>query len=617
MSVLDRIPKRRQESKYKRLSRIYYNRMFPRRHDALEVAWSVFVGVFIGVSPTFGVAIIMTVATCALFKLPKVPGVIADFVANPVTQFGFFYPAGYALGCAIVQPEAISFDFLKEFEQVSWSNFGTIMGNLWHNASGHLFAFLVGIEIIATITGFIFFFIAYFVVGYRKKKWLAAKTGYIHNLIAEDEVLIKETRNKGKKPMMHIYPFKALRPVDPAEAKNISALPYDVMNRAEAKEMAQGLPHSYLRVTRSELELDDSLDAYDPKVYAHARENLDKMIADGVIAHDKKDCLYIYRQTMNGREQYGLVCCVPAEDYFNGTIKKHELTRADKEEDRLRHVLGTNANTGPVFLTYRDEGQFELLADVIKTAPTYDFVTEADGFGHTVWVIEDDAKIAAIRKAFEAVPVSYIADGHHRSAAGARAASYRAEEAKKAGTYTGEEEFNRYLAILFPSTQLKILDYNRVLKSLNGRTPEQLMAEMEKVFDIAPLAEMQSPAKQNQVNFYMGGKWYACTFKAEYLQNLGPVDSLDVALLQKLILKPLFDVDDPRTSKNIDFVGGIRGLGELVKRVDSGECACAFAMYPTTLDQLMNIADAGEIMPPKSTWFEPKLRDGLLVHTLD
>ncbi|MCL4103089.1 DUF1015 family protein [Fibrobacter sp. HC4] len=617
MSVLDRIPKRRQESKYKRLSRIYYNRMFPRRHDALEVAWSVFVGVFIGVSPTFGVAIIMTVATCALFKLPKVPGVIADFVANPVTQFGFFYPAGYALGCAIVQPEAISFDFLKEFEQVSWSNFGTIMGNLWHNASGHLFAFLVGIEIIATITGFIFFFIAYFVVGYRKKKWLAAKTGYIHNLIAEDEVLIKETRNKGKKPMMHIYPFKALRPVDPAEAKNISALPYDVMNRAEAKEMAQGLPHSYLRVTRSELELDDSLDAYDPKVYAHARENLDKMIADGVIAHDKKDCLYIYRQTMNGREQYGLVCCVPAEDYFNGTIKKHELTRADKEEDRLRHVLGTNANTGPVFLTYRDEGQFALLADVIKTAPTYDFVTEADGFGHTVWVIEDDAKIAAIRKAFEAVPVSYIADGHHRSAAGARAASYRAEEAKKAGTYTGDEEFNRYLAILFPSTQLKILDYNRVLKSLNGRTPEQLMAEMEKVFDIAPLAEMQSPAKQNQVNFYMGGKWYACSFKAEYLQNLGPVDSLDVALLQKLILKPLFDVDDPRTSKNIDFVGGIRGLGELVKRVDSGECACAFAMYPTTLDQLMNIADAGEIMPPKSTWFEPKLRDGLLVHTLD
>lgn len=613
MSVLDRIPKRRQESKYKRLGRVYFNRMFPRRHDALEVAWSVFVGVFIGVSPTFGVALIMTVAFCALFKLPKVPGIIADFVANPVTQFGFFYPSGYALGCAIMKPEAINFDFLEEFKRVSWSNFGEIMGNLWHNASGHLFAFLVGIEIIATITGFIFFVIAYVVVCHRKKKWLAEKTGFIHNLIAEDEVLIKESRNKGK-PMMHIYPFKALRPVNPAEAETISALPYDVMNRAEAKEMAKGLPHSYLRVTRAELELDDSVDAYDPKVYAHARENMEKMIADGVIAHDKKDCLYVYRQTMNGREQYGLVCCVPAADYFNGIIKKHELTRADKEEDRLRHVLATNANTGPVFLTYRDEGQFDVFGAVTKRPPVYDFVSKGDGFGHTVWVIDNDEEIAAIRKSFEAVPVSYIADGHHRSAAGARAASYRAEQNPD---NKGDEEYNRYLAILFPSTQLKILDYNRVLKDLNGRTPEQLMAEMEKVFDIAPLAEMQSPAKQNQVNFYMGGKWYACSFKDEYLQNLGPVDSLDVALLQKLVLKPLFDIDDPRTSKRIDFVGGIRGLGELVKRVDSGECACAFAMYPTTLDQLMNIADAGEIMPPKSTWFEPKLRDGLLVHTLD
>ena len=317
---------------------------------------------------------------------------------------------------------------------------------------------------------------------------------------------------------------------------------------------------------------------------------------------------------MNGREQYGLVCCVPAADYFNGIIKKHELTRADKEEDRLRHVLATNANTGPVFLTYRDQGQFDVFGAVTKRKPIYDFVSKGDGFGHTVWIIDDDAEIEAIRKSFEAVPVSYIADGHHRSAAGARAASYRAEQNPN---NTGDEEYNRYLAILFPSTQLKILDYNRVLKDLNGRTPEQLMDEMKKVFDIAELDKMQSPAKQNQVNFYMGGKWYACTFKAQFLKNLGPVDSLDVALLQKLILKPLFDIDDPRTSKRIDFVGGIRGLGELVKRVDSGECACAFAMYPTTLDQLMNIADAGEIMPPKSTWFEPKLRDGLLVHSLD
>ena len=613
MSDLDNSQKRRQEPKFKRLSRIYYNRMFPRRQDALRVAFSVAAGVFIGIWPTIGVAILLTLAFCAAFRLPKVPGVVASFVANPVTQFGFFYPAGYYIGCSMIHPDKINFDFLSEMEGLSFKNCVTVVRNLLQNAPDHFLAFMIGITIVAAVFALAFFVAAYFIVSYRKKKWIAGKTGYIHNLIAEDQVIIKESRNKGK-PMMHIYPFKALRPVNPDEAKNISALPYDVMNRAEAKEMAKGLPHSYLRVTRAELELDDSVDAYDPKVYAHARENLDKMIADGVIAYDKKDCLYVYRQTMNGREQYGLVCCVPAADYFNGIIKKHELTRADKEEDRLRHVLDTNANTGPVFLTYRDQGQFDVFGAVTKRKPVYDFVSDGDGFGHTVWVIDDDAEIAAIRKAFEAVPVSYIADGHHRSAAGARAASYRAEQNPK---NTGEEEYNRYLAILFPSTQLKILDYNRVLKDLNGRTPDELMAEMGKVFDIAPLAGMESPAKQNQVNFYMGGKWYACTFKAQFLKNLGPVDSLDVALLQKLILKPLFDIDDPRTSKRIDFVGGIRGLGELVKRVDSGECACAFAMYPTTLDQLMNIADAGEIMPPKSTWFEPKLRDGLLVHSLD
>ena len=613
MSDLDNSQKRRQEPKFKRLSRIYYNRMFPRRQDALRVAFSVAAGVFIGIWPTIGVAILLTLAFCAAFRLPKVPGVVASFVANPVTQFGFFYPAGYYIGCSMIHPDKINFDFLSEMEGLSFKNCVTVVRNLLQNAPDHFLAFMIGITIVAAVFALAFFVAAYFIVSYRKKKWIAGKTGYIHNLIAEDQVIIKESRNKGK-PMMHIYPFKALRPVNPDEAKNISALPYDVMNRAEAKEMAKGLPHSYLRVTRAELELDDSVDAYDPKVYAHARENLDKMIADGVIAYDKKDCLYVYRQTMNGREQYGLVCCVPAADYFNGIIKKHELTRADKEEDRLRHVLDTNANTGPVFLTYRDQGQFDVFGAVTKRKPVYDFVSDGDGFGHTVWVIDDDAEIAAIRKAFEAVPVSYIADGHHRSAAGARAASYRAEQNPK---NTGEEEYNRYLAILFPSTQLKILDYNRVLKDLNGRTPDELMAEMGKVFDIAPLAGMESPAKQNQVNFYMGGKWYSCTFKAQFLKNLGPVDSLDVALLQKLILKPLFDIDDPRTSKRIDFVGGIRGLGELVKRVDSGECACAFAMYPTTLDQLMNIADAGEIMPPKSTWFEPKLRDGLLVHSLD
>lgn len=604
--------KKSNESRFKRISRVYFNRMFPKRMDAFLVSLSVFAGVFIGIWPTIGVAIILTVAVCALFRLPKVPGVVASFVANPLTQFGFFYPAGYFIGKKILQPAQISFDFLKEIEGVSFRNVTDVVSKLWTEAAGHLLAFLLGITIVAFVFGLAFGIAAYFIVSYRKRRHIQVKNRYIHELISEDEVVLKEAKQKGKH--MHIFPFKALRPVNPLQAKDISALPYDVMNREEAKEMAKGFPYSYLRITRAELELPDSVDAYDSKVYAHAKENLDKFIADGVIAFDKKDCLYVYRQTMNGREQYGLVCTVPAKDYFDGIIKKHELTRKDKEDDRLRHILATNSNTGPVFLTYRDEGQFALLDQIIRRKPVYDFVTEGDGFGHTVWVIDDDAEIEKICRAFNAVPVSYIADGHHRSAAGARAAGYRASQNPN---NTGTEEYNRYLAILFPSTQLKILDYNRVLKDLNGRTPEQFMEKLGEVCTVSELSAAAHPERQNVVNMYLQGKWYSCAFRPEYLQNLGPVDSLDVALLQKLVLKPLFGVDDPRTAKNIDFVGGIRGLSELEKRVDSGEWAVAFAMYPTTLDQLMAIADAGEIMPPKSTWFEPKLRDGLLVHTLD
>lgn len=604
--------KKSNESRFKRISRVYFNRMFPKRMDAFLVSLSVFAGVFIGIWPTIGVAIILTVAVCALFRLPKVPGVVASFIANPLTQFGFFYPAGYFIGKKILQPAQISFDFLKEIESVSFRNVTDVVSKLWTEAAGHLLAFLLGITIVAFVFGLVFGIAAYFIVSYRKRRHIQVKNRYIHELISEDEVVLKEAKQKGKH--MHIFPFKALRPVNPLQAKDISALPYDVMNREEAKEMAKGFPYSYLRITRAELELPDSVDAYDSKVYAHAKENLDKFIADGVIAFDKKDCLYVYRQTMNGREQYGLVCTVPAKDYFDGIIKKHELTRKDKEDDRLRHILATNSNTGPVFLTYRDEGQFALLDQIIRRKPVYDFVTEGDGFGHTVWVIDDDAEIEKIRHAFDAVPVSYIADGHHRSAAGARAAGYRASQNPD---NTGTEEYNRYLAILFPSTQLKILDYNRVLKDLNGHTPEQFMEKLGEVCTVSELSAAAHPERQNMVNMYLQGKWYSCAFRPEYLQNLGPVDSLDVALLQKLVLKPLFGVDDPRTAKNIDFVGGIRGLSELEKRVDSGEWAVAFAMYPTTLDQLMAIADAGEIMPPKSTWFEPKLRDGLLVHTLD
>src|SRR5574344_741302 len=405
------------ESRRVRIARIYFNRMFPRRHDAYKVAFSVAVGVFIGIWPTLGIALILTVAACAALRLPKVPGLVASFIANPLTQFGFFYPAGYITGSWILKPKHISFDFLHQLEGLSFSNFKEVLSYLWVNAADHLLAFLLGITIVAAVFAFVFFWIAYGVVTYRKRRHLELKNAYIKSLVTEDEKLIKESKQQEHPSMMHIYPFKALRPVNPAEAETISALPYDVMNRAEAKKMAEGQPHSYLRITRAELELPDSVDAYDPKVYARARENMDKFIAEGVIAHDKKDCLYVYRQTMDGREQYGLVCCVPAKDYFHNIIKKHELTRADKEEDRLRHVLATNANTGPVFLTYRDEGQFNLLSAVTKRAPLYDFVSKPDGFGHTVWIIDDDDEIAAIRKAFEKVPCSYIADGHHRSAA--------------------------------------------------------------------------------------------------------------------------------------------------------------------------------------------------------
>lgn len=412
--------------------------------------------------------------------------------------------------------------------------------------------------------------------------------------------------------MLRIYPFRALRP-QVEIAHQVASLPYDVMNREEAFHMAHGNPVSMLRVTRSEIELPVEMDVHDPEVYRHARAVLDKFEKEGTLVQDASENFYVYRQTMSGREQYGLVVCVEADQYYDETIKKHELTRADKEEDRLQHVLTTNCQTGPVFLTYRDQGQFALFSEVCKGKPLNDF-TAGDGIGHTVWKIEDKAHIDSIREAFRKVPCAYIADGHHRSAAGARSARARAAANP---LHTGKEEYNRFQAILFPSSQLKIFDYNRLLKDLHGNTVESLLQKLGEVFQIRPLSAMQSPEKMNQVNLYLAGKWYACEFLPKHLQGLDVVGALDVALLQRLVLQPLFGIDDPRTSKRIDFVGGIRGLGELVRRVDSGEMACAFAMHATTLDQLMAIADAGQIMPPKSTWFEPKLRDGLLIHRLD
>jgi len=411
--------------------------------------------------------------------------------------------------------------------------------------------------------------------------------------------------------MFSIHPFRALRP-KPELAAEISSLPYDVMNRDEAAKMAEGKPYSYLRVTRSEIELPEA-DPHSKEVYEHAKANLKKMEKEGVIFQEEKPCFYAYRQTMAGREQYGLVACVKAEDYFKGTIKKHELTRADKEEDRLKHILTTGAQTGPVFLTYRDKGQFALLKSAIKKTPVYDFTAE-DGIGHTVWIIDDESAIERLRVSFASLPCTYIADGHHRSAAGARAAKEREGKNPK---HEGTEEYSRFLAILFPSTQLKILDYNRLVKNLNGKSPEKFLDELHKICEIEKLPSAAAPQKAKQFNLYIKGEWYSCEFLKKFYPKKNPVENLDVSLLQNLVLKPLLGIENPRTSEHIDFVGGIRGLGELQARVDSGECAAAFAMFPTSLDELMDIADANEIMPPKSTWFEPKLRDGLLVHLLD
>jgi len=411
--------------------------------------------------------------------------------------------------------------------------------------------------------------------------------------------------------MFSIHPFRALRP-KPELAAEISSLPYDVMNREEAAKMAEGKPHSYLRVTRSEIELPEA-DPHSKEVYEHAKSNLKKMEKEGVIFQEQKPCFYVYRQTMDGREQYGLVACVKAEDYFKGTIKKHELTRADKEEDRLNHILTTGAQTGPVFLTYRDKGQFALLKAAIKSTPIYNFTTE-DGIVHTVWIVDDETTIERLRISFAALPCTYIADGHHRSAAGARAAKEREEKNPK---HEGNEEYSRFLAILFPSTQLKILAYNRLVKSMNGKSPEEFLDALSKICEIEKLPSADTPQKAKQFNLYIKGQWYSCEFLKKFYPKKNPIENLDVSLLQNLVLKPLFGIENPRTSEQIDFVGGIRGLGELQSRVDSGECVAAFAMFPTSLDELMDIADANEIMPPKSTWFEPKLRDGLLVHLLD
>ena len=408
-------------------------------------------------------------------------------------------------------------------------------------------------------------------------------------------------------------PFKAVRPV-PSLASKVAALPYDVMNSKEAREMVVGNPYSFLHVDRAEIDLDPSVNIYDDKVYAKAASNLKRMQEEGVYIQDSKPCYYIYRQIMNGRAQSGIVGCASIDDYLNNRVKKHELTRADKEEDRIRHVDTCDANTGPIFLTYRGRDDIsEIINGWMKGhMPVYDFVSE-DGIVHTVWVIDDEKTIKKLEESFKQVSDFYIADGHHRAASAVRVGQRR--RASNPG-YSGKEEFNFFLAVLFPDSELKIMDYNRVVHDLNGNSPKQFMEKLSKVYEITEHGEgICVPPEKHTAGMYMGGKWYLLRAKDGCFDAGDPVESLDVSILQKNVLTPILGIDDPRTSDRISFVGGIRGLKELEKLVDGGK-AVAFAMYPTGLDELMAIADTNNIMPPKSTWFEPKLRSGIFIHKL-
>ena len=412
--------------------------------------------------------------------------------------------------------------------------------------------------------------------------------------------------------MAVIRQFRAIRPT-PEMADKVAALPYDVVNSEEAREMTKNNPYSFLHVDKAEIDLSRETDIYSPEVYNKAKENLQGMIKDGILVQDDKPMLYVYELTMDERSQTGIAACASIDEYINGTIKKHELTREDKEQDRIRHVDICNANTGPIFLAYRTEEEISKIVDKTKeSAPVYDFTAE-DGIKHRVWIINKTEDINNIVELFKKVPSLYIADGHHRNASAAKVGLKR--RAENPG-YTGEEEFNYYLAVLFPSDQLKIMDYNRVVKDLNGMSEEEFKKRLSEKFDISEIKGKAKPEKQYDFGMYLNKKWYMLTAKSG-IRSQDVVRGLDVSILQDNILIPILGIGDIRTDKRIDFVGGIRGLEELEKRVDSGEMKVAFAMYPTSIDQLMSIADENKIMPPKSTWFEPKLRSGLFIHSLE
>jgi len=412
--------------------------------------------------------------------------------------------------------------------------------------------------------------------------------------------------------MSTLRPFKGCRPL-PQHAAEVASKPYDVLNSDEARQEAKGHPLSFLHVGKPEIDLDPSINLYDERVYEKAKENLQKYIQDGVFQQDPQPYLYLYSQTMGIHTQYGIVGCVSVQEYIKEIVKKHELTRKDKEDDRTNHMRYTNGHTGPIFLTYRARPDLDAIVKSISSAAPVNNFVAPDGIRHQFWVITDQVIIKEITKIFENIPNLYIADGHHRAASAARVG---VEMAGKNPNHTGDEEYNSFLAVLFPHNQLKILDYNRVVKTLNNKTPDEFLAEVKKKFDIRKATEQAKPKQKGEFGMYMQKKWYYLRVKPEVANSGGIIDKLDVSILQMHVLQPLLGIDDPRTSKQIDFIGGIRGLGELERRVDSGEMAVAFALYPTSIEELLNIADAGKIMPPKSTWFEPKLRDGLVIHYL-
>ena len=412
--------------------------------------------------------------------------------------------------------------------------------------------------------------------------------------------------------MAILKPFKAVRPKD-EYASQVGALPYDVMNSEEAREMVKDKPYSFLHVDKAEVDLPQGIDIYSAEVYEKAKENLEALSADGICKQDEKPMLYIYRQIMNGREQTGIVGCTAVDDYINNVIKKHEFTRADKEADRIRHVDTLDANTGPIFLTHRENKNVSDITENWKNAhaPVYDFVSD-DGVAQTVWVIDDDSVVDTLVKEFAEIPYLYIADGHHRCASAVRVGERRRGE----GEYDKDAEFNFFLSVIFPCDQLKIMDYNRVMADLNGNTSEEFIAKMGEKFVVEEADESPySPKERHTFGMYLDNKWYKVTAKPEYINENDPVECLDVSILQNNLITPILNITDPRTDKRIDFVGGIRGLGELERRCAEG-MKLAFAMYPTSLNELMDIADAGKVMPPKSTWFEPKLLSGLFIHKL-